>query len=60
MFQNSEIKDFQLKTNRNKDMNSAKRKIDFLYQEIENLNNEANILINKNHSNSKNKKSKNH
>ena len=60
MFQNSEIKDFQLRTNRNKDMNSAKRKIDFLYQEIENLNNEANILINKNHSNSKNKKSKNH
>ena len=60
MFPKSEMKDFQIVANRNRAMNSAKRKMDFLFQEIENLNNEANIMINKNHSTSKNKKSKNH
>ena len=58
MFPNSELKEFKVRTNRNKAINSAKKKIDFLHNEIANLNNEANIMINKNRSTSKNKKQK--
>jgi hypothetical protein len=56
MYAHSEIKNYQIKTNRNEAINSTRKKMDFLYQNIQSLNEEFNNINPKNFSNTKNKK----
>ena len=44
MYAHSEIKNYQIKTNRNEAINSTRKKMDFLYQNIQSLNEEFNNI----------------
>lgn len=54
----SDNKNYSNKTNREKTIVSAKRKLDFLSKDIQQLNNEMIFRNNKNHPNSQNKNAK--
>ena len=38
MYSHSEIKNYKTKTNRGQEMNNTRKKMDYLFQDIQNLN----------------------